>query len=101
MTNHKHNLLAYLEGFITENRKQRFLDVLANRTNHFTIALEDVYQLHSTSAVMRSCEVFGIQNMHVVEQRYGTAGARILSCTYQIKSKMPRNCGICCFNYTV
>jgi tRNA (guanosine-2'-O-)-methyltransferase len=71
MSNHKQNLLAYLEGFITENRKQRFLDVLANRTNHFTIALEDVYQLHNTSAVMRSCEVFGIQNLHVVEQRYG------------------------------
>ena len=31
-------LLEYLEGFISENRKQRFLDVLKNRTKHFTIA---------------------------------------------------------------
>jgi tRNA (guanosine-2'-O-)-methyltransferase len=63
--------LSYLEGFLTVSRKERFLQVLANRTNHFTIALEDVYQLHNTSAVMRSCEVFGIQELNVVEQKFG------------------------------
>lgn len=71
MSNNNLALLEYLEGFISENRKKRFLDVLKNRTNHFTIAIEDVFQLHNTSAVMRSCEVFGIQNLHVIEQRYG------------------------------
>ncbi len=65
------DLLTYLEGFLTENRKQRFLDVLSNRTKHFTIAVEDVFQMHNTSAVMRSCEVFGIQELNVVEQKYG------------------------------
>lgn len=64
-------LLEYLEGFLTESRKKRFLEILKNRTNHFTIAMEDVYQLHNTSAVMRSCEVFGIQELNVVEQKYG------------------------------
>jgi len=63
--------LAYLEEFITENRKEKFIKVLQQRTNHFTIAIEDVFQLHNTSAVMRSCEVFGIQNLHVVEEKYG------------------------------
>lgn len=63
--------LKYLEEFLTENRKERFLQVLENRTNHFTIAMEDVYQLHNTSAVMRSCEVFGIQELNVVEQKFG------------------------------
>lgn len=63
--------LAYLEGFLTDSRKERFLNVLENRTNHFTIAMEDVYQLHNTSAVMRSCEVFGIQELNVVEQKFG------------------------------
>ena len=71
MPNNKLALLEYLENFMSENRKNRFLEVLKNRTNHFTIAVEDVFQLHNTSAVMRSCEVFGIQNLHVVEQRYG------------------------------
>jgi tRNA (guanosine-2'-O-)-methyltransferase len=63
--------LEYLETFLTDNRKERFLQVLANRTNHFTIAMEDVFQLHNTSAVMRSCEVFGIQELNVVEQKFG------------------------------
>ncbi|TBX66629.1 TrmH family RNA methyltransferase [Flavobacterium silvisoli] len=63
--------LAYLEDFLTDSRKERFAAVLANRTNHFTIAMEDVYQLHNTSAVMRSCEVFGIQQLNVIEQKFG------------------------------
>jgi tRNA (guanosine-2'-O-)-methyltransferase len=63
--------LAYLEEFITENRKNKFLKVLGKRTNHFTVAVEDVFQLHNTSAVMRSCEVFGIQNLHVIEEKFG------------------------------
>lgn len=67
----KQELLHYLEGFITENRKEGFLRVLQNRTKHFTIAMEDVYQLHNTSAVMRSCEVFGIQELNVIEQKFG------------------------------
>jgi len=63
--------LNYLEGFLTDNRKQRFASVLANRTNHFTIVVEDVFQMHNTSAVMRSCEVFGIQQLNIIEQRFG------------------------------
>ncbi|HPJ10516.1 MAG TPA: RNA methyltransferase [Flavobacterium sp.] len=63
--------LNYLEGFLTDNRKERFLNVLETRTNHFTVAMEDVFQLHNTSAVMRSCEVFGIQQLNVVEEKFG------------------------------
>ncbi len=63
--------LNFLENILTDNRKERFLNVLKNRTNHFTIAVEDVFQMHNTSAVMRSCEVFGIQELNVIEQRYG------------------------------
>ena len=62
--------LHFLEGFLTDNRKGRFQQVLANRTNHFTIVIEDVFQLNNASAVMRSCEVFGIQKLNVIEERY-------------------------------
>ncbi len=65
------DLLAYLEGFITPERRERFLQVLSNRTRFLTVALEDVYQLHNASAVIRSCEVFGIQDAHLIEGRYG------------------------------
>lgn len=64
-------LLEYLEGFISEERKQRFLQILEERTNYITVAIEDLYQLHNTSAVIRSCEVFGVQEAHVIEGRFG------------------------------
>ena len=63
--------LAFLENILTDNRKERFQKVLENRTKHFTIAVEDIFQMHNTSAVMRSCEIFGIQELNVIEQRYG------------------------------
>ena len=63
--------LAFLENILTENRKERFQKVLGNRTKHFTIAVEDIFQMHNASAVMRSCEIFGIQELNVIEQRYG------------------------------
>ncbi|SDL46721.1 TrmH family RNA methyltransferase [Kriegella aquimaris] len=64
-------LLSYLEGFITEDRKSRFENVLTQRTKYITVAIEDVFQLHNTSAVVRSCEVFGVQEAHVIESRFG------------------------------
>lgn len=62
-------LIAFLENFLTPARKALFDKVVRQRTNHFTVVTEDVYQLHNTSAVMRSCDVFGIQNIHVIEER--------------------------------
>lgn len=61
-------LLEYLENFLTDNRRERFKEILPQRTKHFTVATEDVYQLHNTSAVMRTCDVFGIQELNIVEE---------------------------------
>ncbi|MBW8199315.1 TrmH family RNA methyltransferase [Flagellimonas abyssi] len=65
------DLLTYLETYLTEERKRRFLEVLQQRTRHITVAVEDVYQLHNTSAILRSCDAFGVQDIHVVESRFG------------------------------
>ena len=65
----KTSLIEHLETFLTPGRIALFDKVIAERTNHFTVATQDVYQLHNTSAVIRSCEVFGIQNIHVIEER--------------------------------
>ncbi|NJX16620.1 TrmH family RNA methyltransferase [Tamlana crocina] len=63
------NLIEHLESYLTENRRERFKKVLSQRTKHFTVAAEDVYQLHNTSAVIRSCDVFGIQEVNIVEEQ--------------------------------
>lgn len=62
-------LLEHLETYITESRKEKFKKVLSQRTKHFTVATEDVYQLHNTSAVIRTCDVFGIQEVQIIEER--------------------------------
>ncbi|GAA3787019.1 RNA methyltransferase [Corallibacter vietnamensis] len=62
-------LLEHLETYLTDNRRTRFNKVLSQRTKHFTVATEDVYQLHNTSAVIRSCDVFGIQEVNIVEEQ--------------------------------
>jgi tRNA (guanosine-2'-O-)-methyltransferase len=64
-------LLEHLKSFLTERRRSLFQKVMADRTRHFTVATEDVYQLHNTSAVMRTCDIFGIQDLHVVEEQLG------------------------------
>ncbi|QXP61811.1 TrmH family RNA methyltransferase [Olleya sp. HaHaR_3_96] len=61
-------LLQHLETFLTEHRLERFKTVISQRTKHFTVATEDVYQLHNTSAVMRTCDVFGLQELNIVEE---------------------------------
>lgn len=62
--------LAYLEGFVTEKRKNLFKKVLDKRTRHFTVAIEDLFQPHNASAVVRSCEIFGIQDLSIIENKY-------------------------------
>jgi tRNA (guanosine-2'-O-)-methyltransferase len=66
-------LLQHLETFLTAHRKEKFVKILSQRTRHFTVATEDVYQLHNTSAVMRSCDVFGIQELHIIEEQNSKA----------------------------
>lgn len=63
-------LLAYLEDYLTDKRKDTFAKVLSNRTRHFTVVLEDIYQPHNASAVVRTCDIFGVQDIHVIENRY-------------------------------
>ena len=65
------DLLDYLETFLTEERKQRFKDILKYRTRYLTIAAEDVFQLHNASAIVRTCDVFGLQDVHLIEGRFG------------------------------
>jgi tRNA (guanosine-2'-O-)-methyltransferase len=65
------DLLKYLETFISHERKEKFKRILENRTRYLTIAAEDVFQMHNVSALIRSCEIFGLQDAHVVEGRYG------------------------------
>ncbi|MEO0794845.1 MAG: RNA methyltransferase [Verrucomicrobiota bacterium] len=50
-----------------ERRVQDMRRVLTERTQHLSVVLEDIFQPHNSSAVLRTCECFGVQTVHVVE----------------------------------
>lgn len=62
-----HALAGHLASFVTPERLAAIDRALANRTRHITVVLEDIYQMHNASAVVRSCECFGMQDLHVIE----------------------------------
>ncbi len=67
--NHIGELSAYLTRFVTEERRTRMEQVLGERTRYLTVVVEDVYQPHNASAVLRTCDCFGIQDVHIIENR--------------------------------
>jgi tRNA (guanosine-2'-O-)-methyltransferase len=65
----KKRLISYLTEFISPRRKERFDEVMAQRINHLQIVVEDLYQAHNASAVLRSCDCFGVQYVHFIENK--------------------------------
>jgi len=63
----KEELLGFLSGFITENKQKKIHEIIRDRTRHVTIVLEDIYQPHNASAVLRTCDCFGIMDVHIIE----------------------------------
>ncbi|MFA5328201.1 MAG: RNA methyltransferase [Prolixibacteraceae bacterium] len=62
-------LVHFLSGFVTPERLNLFHKILSFRTNYITVVLEDIYQTQNASAVLRSADCFGIQNIHVIENK--------------------------------
>jgi tRNA (guanosine-2'-O-)-methyltransferase len=63
----KKQLYSFLSEFISDHRKAKFEENILQRTRHLTIVLEDIFQPHNASAVLRSCDCFGIQDVHIIE----------------------------------
>ena len=63
-------LISFLSEFVTAERLALFNKTLSLRTNYLTVVLEDLYQTQNTSAVVRTADCFGIQNVHVIENKH-------------------------------
>lgn len=63
----KRELIDYLREFVTEERYHTLEKALQERTRHIAVVLEDIYQSHNASAVLRSCDCFGIQDVYIIE----------------------------------
>ena len=69
MDQSRRKIIEELSGYITQHRRELFDRVLDYRTRYITVVLEDIYQSHNASAVLRTCECFGIQDVHIIENR--------------------------------
>lgn len=60
-------LIAYMEGFVSQRRAELFDEIVDRRTRYLTVVLEDIYQSQNASAVLRTSDCFGIQDVHIIE----------------------------------
>lgn len=63
-------IIDALSEIVSEQRLKKFIDVLENRTRYITVVLEDIFQSHNASAVIRSCDCSGVQDIHMIENSF-------------------------------
>lgn len=63
----KQDLIQFIETVMKEGRVELIDKNVNERTKYVTVVLENIFQPQNASAVMRSCDCFGIQDLHVIE----------------------------------
>ena len=66
----KEQLYEALTEFFSENKRQLLDQNIQNRTKHITLVMEDIFQSQNASAVLRTADCFGIQDVHIIENQY-------------------------------
>ncbi len=61
-------ILEEFYAIISESKQEMYERISKDRTNHLTVVLENIYQEHNASAVLRTCDCFGIQELHAIEK---------------------------------
>lgn len=65
----KRALIKHLSECLTSERTELFEQKLEERTRYITLVLEDVFQPQNASAVVRTADCFGLQDIYVIENR--------------------------------
>ncbi|HMY21208.1 MAG TPA: RNA methyltransferase [Polyangium sp.] len=61
-------IVRELDPFLTNERRARFESVFSQRLDSVTVLMDAPYDPHNGAAVLRSCDAFGVQRLHVVER---------------------------------
>jgi tRNA (guanosine-2'-O-)-methyltransferase len=64
------DLYALYSQHLSAHKQERFHAIVENRTRHIALVLEDLYQPQNASAVLRSAESFGVQDIHIIENSH-------------------------------
>jgi tRNA (guanosine-2'-O-)-methyltransferase len=67
MTAEERKVFDHLSRFVSDHKKNFVDRVLDERTRYVTVVLENIYQSQNASAVVRTCECMGLQDIHIVE----------------------------------
>jgi tRNA (guanosine-2'-O-)-methyltransferase len=61
-------VIAILEPLVTDDRKARLQKVIGDRLDSVTVLMDAPHDPHNGGAVVRSCDAFGVQRLHVIER---------------------------------
>jgi tRNA (guanosine-2'-O-)-methyltransferase len=61
-------VIRLLEPLVTETRCSRLQEVIGRRLASVSVVFDRPYDPHNGAAVVRSCEAFGVQQLHIVER---------------------------------
>lgn len=64
-----HKIIEVLQPFVSENKQHLIDQALEKRTRHVTLAFEDIDKPHNVSAVLRTAECLGIQDLHFIKNK--------------------------------
>src|SRR6186713_2243834 len=67
LTSKEHLLVQHFSQYVSDHKKEFIERVLSQRTRYVTVVLEDIYQSQNASAVVRTCECMGLQDIHIIE----------------------------------
>lgn len=65
----KKDIINELKEFVLPERISTFQNVLAQRTRYISLLIENVFQSHNASAIIRTAEAMGIQDLYVYERK--------------------------------
>ena len=68
-TEQKATLYIRASELFSDNKRELFDRLAPLRTRHICVVLENIYQSHNAAAVLRSCDCFGVQDVHVVDDK--------------------------------
>ena len=56
-----------LVQLVSEHKRELFDEIAAQRTDYINVVIENLYKEHNASAVLRTCDCYGIKKLHVIE----------------------------------
>jgi tRNA (guanosine-2'-O-)-methyltransferase len=78
------SLADHLAGYVSDHKRELIERVLSRRTRFVTVVLEDIVQAQNASAVVRTCECLGIQDIHIIEnQSWFEVNRKVLKGSYK------------------